>query len=228
MRPPRTRSGTARSSGTCSRAGSTSRRRSSRRCSSRSPTAGRRSSGPGRRSPISSTLDVWGTVAAEAAGESPLWAEALRPEEQRELLPVFSPLAEARFALGLETIYEAYLLHYGRPRLFAPPDGDVAVLLGDYLYAHGLARIAALGDVGAVSDLAELVSLCAQLRADRAGGDGAAWAATAAVLGRGGLEEARDSLRLDRDASRLLELARSSAGEDAVARALELHAGRVG
>ena len=48
-----------------------------------------------------------------------------------------------RFALGVETIYEGYLLHYGRPRLFAPPDEDVALLLGDYLYAHGLVRIAA-------------------------------------------------------------------------------------
>ena len=57
-----------------------------------------------------------------------------------------------RFALGLETIYEGYLVHYGRPRLFAPADGDVALLLGDYLYAHGLVRIAALGDVDAVAD----------------------------------------------------------------------------
>ena len=47
------------------------------------------------------------------------------------------------FALGLETIYEGYLVHYGRPRLFAPADADTALLLGDYLYAHGLVRIAA-------------------------------------------------------------------------------------
>ena len=37
-------------------------------------------------------------------------------------------------------------------------------------------------------DLAELISLCAQSRADGRDGDGPAWAATAAVLGRGGLE----------------------------------------
>ena len=30
----------------------------------------------------------------------------------------------------------------GRSRLFAPEDGDTALLLGDYLYAHGLVRIA--------------------------------------------------------------------------------------
>ena len=54
--------------------------------------------------------------------------------------PVFSPLAPRALALGLETVYEAYLVHYGRPRLFDAPDADEAVLLGDYLYAHGLVR----------------------------------------------------------------------------------------
>ncbi len=91
--------------------------------------------------------DIWDALATEAVAESPLWAEALRPEDEREREPVFSPLAEERFALGLETIYEGYLVHYGTPRLFAPEDGDAALLLGDYLYAHGLVRIAAFGEV---------------------------------------------------------------------------------
>ena len=56
--------------------------------------------------------------------------------------------------LGLESIYEGYL-HYGRPRLFAPADSDTAILLGDYLYAHGLVRVAAHGQVTVVADLAE-------------------------------------------------------------------------
>jgi len=47
-------------------------------------------------------------------------------------------------------------------------------------------RIAQTGDVGAVAALAELISLCARLRAEDAGGDGEAWAATAASLGAGG------------------------------------------
>jgi hypothetical protein len=98
---------------------------------------------------------------------------------------VFSPLAEDRYALGLETIYEGYLLHYGTPRLFSPGDDDTALLLGDYLYAHGLVRIAEAGTVGAVADLAALISLCAQLRADGLPGDGEAWAATAETLGEG-------------------------------------------
>jgi hypothetical protein len=77
------------------------------------------------------------------------------------------------------------LLHYGRPRLFAPADEDTALLLGDYLYAHGLVRVADNGTVEAVAELAALISLCAQLRADRLPGDGEAWAATAAKLGDG-------------------------------------------
>jgi len=131
------------------------------------------------------TLDVWETIAQSAAAESRLWAAALRSDGEREEDAIFSPLAEERYALGLETIYEGYLLHYGRPRLFDPGDADTALLLGDYLYAHGLVRIAESGTVEAVAQLAALISLCAQLRADRLPGDGEAWAATAAKLGDG-------------------------------------------
>ncbi|MET0563827.1 MAG: hypothetical protein ABW114_10325, partial [Gaiellaceae bacterium] len=139
--------------------------------------------------------------AREAAQESRLWRDALRAYPRREA--VFSPLAEERFGLGLETIYEGYLLHYGRPRLFEPADADTALLLGDYLYAHGLVRVAQAGPVEAVSDLAALISLCAQLRADGLPGDGEAWAATAATLGRG--EDARLTWQPGPEAERALE-----------------------
>jgi hypothetical protein len=136
---------------------------------------------------------LWETIAVEAGRESELWAAALRPETEREEEPVFSQLAEDRFAVGLETIYEGYLLHYGRPRLFRSDDRDTRILLGDYLYAHGLVRIASLGDVEAVGALAELLSLCAHLRAEGLPGDGEAWAATVSALdGRaGGDDDAR-------------------------------------
>jgi hypothetical protein len=147
------------------------------------------------------TLDLWGTIVRAAGDESRLWAEAASDEPEREA--VFSPLGEERYALGLETIYEGYLLHYGRPRLFEPADADTALLLGDYLYAHGLVRIAEAGPVEAVSDLAALISLCAQLRADRLPGDGEAWAATAATLGRG--EDARLRWRPGPEGERALE-----------------------
>ena len=163
-----------------------------------------------------------------AAAESPLWGSSLRPEGERDGLPVYSPLlADPRFALGVETIYEGYLLHYGRSRLFAPPDGDVTLLLGDALLAHGLVRIAATGSVAAVGDLAELLSLCAQARADGLEGDGAAWAATCAVLGDGGLGEARAALRDDRDPGPLERLARATAGDATVDAALAAHAARL-
>jgi hypothetical protein len=132
-----------------------------------------------------STPDLWDAIALEAAAESALWRDALRPEDVREPLPVFSALCGEPHALGLETVYEGYLVHYGRPRLFDPPDDDTALLLGDYLYAHGLVRIAASGSVEAVRELAELISHCAYLRAEGADGDGETWAETAVRLGGG-------------------------------------------
>jgi hypothetical protein len=174
-----------------------------------------------------STADLWDTIAAEAGRESELWTTTLRPREEQERAPVFSPLGEERYALGIETIYEGYLLHYGRPRLFAPEDGDTALLLGDYLYAHGLVRIEEGGSVEAVNDLAELIALCAYLSAEGIQGDAAVWAATASRLGRGELDEGRSSLRLDNDAGPLERLARAKAGDAAVEAAFAAHRARL-
>jgi hypothetical protein len=146
------------------------------------------------------TSSVADAIAAGARSESAVWAAALRDAPEWE--PVFSPLAPDALALGLETVYEAYLVHYGRPRLFEAPDADEAVLLGDYLYAHGLVRIAEAGGVEAVRVLADLISRCAALRADGLAGDGEAWIDAAKALG-------------------------GDPAGDAVARALELHSARV-
>jgi hypothetical protein len=127
---------------------------------------------------------VFEMIAVKAAAESPLWGEALRADPER--VHVFGALVPERFALGVETIYEGYLMHYGRPRLFAPADDDTALLLGDYLYAQGLVHLAATGSVEAVAEMAELISLCAHLRAEEKPGDGEAWASTVAGLGEGG------------------------------------------
>src|SRR5205085_1188848 len=168
---------------------------------------------------------MWEVIVSATAGESSLWRSMVREGAEHEA--VFSPLSEERFALGLETIYEGYLVHYGAPRLFAAPDADTALLLGDYLYAHGLVRVADAGDVHAVSDLSELISLCSQLRAEDADGDGPLWAATAALLGTQRLGEPRAALRLRGDASALDAAARAAAGDDAVERALAAHTGRL-
>jgi hypothetical protein len=126
------------------------------------------------------------TITEGARNESPLWAASLRPEP--EWVPVFGELVPDAIALGLETVYEAYLVHYGRGRLFAPDDPDEAVLLGDYLYAHGLVRIADAGGVAAVAVMAELIATCAALRAAGEQGDGDAW--IEAVRGLGGAPDA--------------------------------------
>ena len=173
----------------------------------------------------SSQAELWDELARAAAEDSPLWAESLAAAPDPK--PVFSPLGEERFALGLETIYEGDLVHYGRPRLFAPADRDTALLLGDYLYARGLARIAAHGLTAPVLDLAQLISLCAQLRGDGRPGDGEAWAATAALLGRGELEPARAALRDDGDPGPLEAAARAAAAQESVERALVAHAERL-
>jgi hypothetical protein len=139
-------------------------------------------------------------IVAGARRESEVWGRCVRPAPDWE--PVFSPLAPPALGLGLETVYEAYLVHYGRPRLFSAPDDDDAVLLGDYLYAHGLVRIADAGGVPAVAVMADLIAHCSALRADGGDGDGDAWVEAARSLG--GAPDA-----------------------EAVAHALERHAARV-
>jgi hypothetical protein len=175
-----------------------------------------------------SAAELWDALVGEASAESPLWAESALPASEQRRDAVFSALCEPRFALGVETIYEGYLLHFGRPRLFAPADADTALLLGDYLYAHGLVRIAATGSVDAVNDLAELISLCAQAQAEGADADWAAWAATASALGTGTLNEPRALMRELRDPSELERSARAAAGDDAVDRARSAHSLHVG
>ena len=127
-------------------------------------------------------MDELEEIATSAEAESELWRDALLPMHERQLVQIFGSLVSEELRLGVETIYEGYLVHYGSPRLFAPADADVALLLGDYLYAHGLVRVAATGDLDAVAALAELISTCAALRAESAPGDADAWYACARAL----------------------------------------------
>jgi len=94
--------------------------------------------------------------------------------------------APAEYALVIEAVREGYLLHYGEPRLLAGHDADLALLAGDYLYALGLDRLAALGDTAAVAVLAELIGSCARLHAEGREAEVAAlWAEAAyAIAGR--------------------------------------------
>ena len=80
--------------------------------------------------------------------------------------------AEAReeYTLLVEAIREGYLLHYETPRLIDGADGDLRLLAGDYLYALGLERLATRGDLDAVRELADLISLVAQVHAENRDG----------------------------------------------------------
>ncbi len=93
----------------------------------------------------------------------------------------------AAYAMLVEAIREGYLLHYGTGRVVAPDDPDLALLAGDHLYALGLARLAALGDLEAVVELADVISLAAQAQAAGAAAVAdAVWEAGAVAVGYGG------------------------------------------
>ncbi len=95
-----------------------------------------------------------------------------------------------QYELLLEMIIEGSRLHYGPQRIVRSDDSDLALLVGDQLYALGLGRLAALGDVYAVAELADIISLVAQAHA---AGDpalaAAVWHAGAVAIGWGEREE---------------------------------------
>jgi hypothetical protein len=116
-----------------------------------------------------------GSGADPQAGPAQLAAAGPRAEDARE-----------DYELLIEAIYEGYLLHYGTPRVARTPDRDLALLAGDRLYALGLARLVALGDVAAVAELADTITLSAL--AQGAGAPAladAVWTAGARALGWG-------------------------------------------
>jgi hypothetical protein len=105
------------------------------------------------------------------------------------VLAAQGPRADGRreqYELLMEAIYEGYLLHYGSARLLRGADPDLAVLAGDHLYALGLSRLVELGDVPAVRELADTISLSslAQGAGDEPLAD-AVWQAGARAVGWG-------------------------------------------
>ena len=83
----------------------------------------------------------------------------------------------------MEAVYEGYLLHYGEPRAFRGMDADLRLLAGDALYALGLSRLAERGDLDAVAELSDLISVTAQAQAEgRVADADSAWLASARRL----------------------------------------------
>ncbi len=90
------------------------------------------------------------------------------------------------YELLMEAIYEGYLLHYDTPRILRPPEADLGLLAGDQLYALGLARLVALGDLAAVGELADVIALTALAQGEDNGELAqAVWAAGARAVGWG-------------------------------------------
>jgi len=123
---------------------------------------------------------------------------------------------EADLAFVFEAIREGELLHYGASRLFADPEPDLALLAGDRLYALGLARLATLGDLDAVGELSDVISLCAQAQAEgRPELSDAIWQGGVAAVGWG----ATPALRSAKTAARKGDPAAAGALRDAARRA---------
>jgi hypothetical protein len=180
---------------------------------------------------VSATLD---RLAALVRAEGGLLAAALHDDATLRAdgaTPYGDAIASAPRADGhiadlplvIEAVREGYLLHYGEPRLMSREDDDLALLAGDRLYALGLERLAAAGDLDAVSALADLIALSAQAQAaaDPPLAD-AVWAAGCAELGWGSstaLAAAKDAARAGETdaAERLGAAARHIAGDVAPA-----------
>ncbi|HWB69059.1 MAG TPA: hypothetical protein VG518_03705 [Solirubrobacterales bacterium] len=125
------------------------------------------------------------------AEDTPISPHVVEPEAPGELgLRVAAGRRAAsdpgEYALVVEAVREGYLLHYGEPRLLRGHDADLALLAGDYLYALGIERLAALGDTDAVRELADLISISAQLHAEgREDAVEELWLASVDSLGQG-------------------------------------------
>jgi len=135
------------------------------------------------------TLD---RLATEVRRRGGLLANAVAPASADGALGEIAaagPRAEGHeddYALLVEAIHEGYLLHYAAGRVVRPEDPDLSLLAGDRLYALGLARLAELGDLEAVTELADVISLAAQAHAE---GDAerarAVWEAGVRAVGDG-------------------------------------------
>jgi hypothetical protein len=109
--------------------------------------------------------------------DTPISPHVVEPDESS----AFAPAGE--YAFVIEAVREGYLLHYDEPRLLAGHDADLALLAGDYLYALGIERLAAMGNTDAVHVLADLISTSAQLHTEGRGNDvPAEWERTVRAL----------------------------------------------
>ena len=137
------------------------------------------------------------------------------------------------YAAVVELVREGYLCHYREPRLLGRLDPDLRLLVGDHLYARGIERLARLGDLLAVAELSDLISLAAQLDAADADPDAAevAWLAAAVAIAAGpgaDHEAAKATLRETGEAGPLWKMARERAEEAGLSKHLSVASEAVG
>ena len=134
----------------------------------------------------------------------------------------------AEYAVLVECVREGYLLHYEEPRIVVGTDADLALLAGDYLYAQGLERLASLGDLPAIRQLSDLISLSAQVHVredEPPEASGALWLAAMVAIAAGPSEEheaAKLSLREQQDDAVELLAATAGAAADSAGIGAEL------
>jgi hypothetical protein len=76
------------------------------------------------------------------------------------------PAELMRDASPVDAVREGYLLHYASPEVVTTTDPDLALLAGDRLYALGLEKLAADGDLEAIEVLCATIATCARSHAE--------------------------------------------------------------
>jgi len=79
-----------------------------------------------------------------------------------------NPAELMRDSEPVAAVREGYELHYGRPEVVFTDDPDMALLAGDRLYALGLEKLAAGGDLEAIGVLCATIATCARAHAEHA------------------------------------------------------------
>jgi hypothetical protein len=136
-------------------------------------------------------------LAGALAAEGGLLTDAVQAPDPAPATPHGDVAAAGPRAAGqrqayaeiVEAVREGHLVHTSdgsTGRFVTTPDEDLALLVGDRLYALGLSRLAELGDLAAVGELADVIVLGAQAHAtglpDLAE---AAWEAGSHAVGHG-------------------------------------------
>lgn len=148
------------------------------------------------------TTSALRALTTQLGADGGLLAEALLDDDRPDLGPDDLGLGtlaaagprslgrEDEIALVVEAVYEGFLLHGGSSRVLDVTDGDLNILAGDRLYAFGLARLAAIGDLESVRELADVIAICAQARAiDDDALSAAGWQLAASAIGWGSSSE---------------------------------------